>query len=110
MGIVNDNSDAVFAQLEAQQDAFLDALGQRGVTHLHERTPRRTGFLDSRNGWEMTGPGEGHWTNDADYAVHVELGHLTPSGAHVPANPYMQHAVDDTAAEGEQIAREHFTG
>lgn len=41
----------------------------------------------------------------ADYAVWVQIGHLTPSGFWVAPNPFMTRAVEDTARAFPQIAK-----
>ena len=109
MAITQDNTDAVFSQLESQQDAYLADLLDKGTEFISAETPVDTGLLRSNNQDEVTGPGEGRWFNPTEYAVPVELGHITTSGKHIPANPFFQRGLDRLTQEGEAIAREHFT-
>jgi HK97 gp10 family phage protein len=45
---------------------------------------------------------------NADYGFHVETGHLTQAGRHIPANPFMRSATDENAEKVAEIAVEHI--
>jgi hypothetical protein len=109
MAIVNDNSDAVFAQLEQEQDNFLSDLLTVGTGYIKQETPVKTGNLRDHNEHELTGQGEGRWFNDVEYAGPVEFGHPTKNGGHTSANPFMQRGLDRLTVEAEQIAGRHFS-
>lgn len=51
-------------------------------------TPVLTGYLESRNQLTID-PGLATWSNDADYALFVILGHHTRSGSFVPPNDFV---------------------
>lgn len=54
-------------------------------------TGRLVGSLDTD--YETTPRGlVGRWGSDVDYAPHVEYGHVTSSGSHVPAQPFLRSA------------------
>lgn len=58
-------------------------------------TPIDTGRLvkSLETDYEMTPRGlTGRWGSDVDYAPHVEYGHVTSSGSHVPAQPFLRSA------------------
>jgi HK97 gp10 family phage protein len=39
---------------------------------------------------------------DAEYGMHLEVGHRTPKGGHVPAHPFIRNTID---ADSEEIGR-----
>ncbi len=45
---------------------------------------------------------------DADYGFHVETGHMSIKGRHIPANPFMRSTTDANADKAAQIVVEHI--
>ena len=44
----------------------------------------------------------------AEYPMHLETGHMTQDGKHVPAKPYVRQAVDQNAERVAEIAVNHL--
>lgn len=93
-----------FLKWGSQKNFSLDlkAIGERGIEHLSENTPRDTGLTSESWGYKVVPTARGYrldWTNSnvadgALIAILIQYGHATGSGGYVPSVDYINPAVD----------------
>lgn len=106
-----DHRAEVLAQMNANGNAALQAMGQKAVQMIVDqmnRYPKRiyqTGDLQRDVAYQMTDQGTLIVGNSMDYAIAVHEGHMTKKGRFVPGRPYIRDAIEgheqelmDTAA------------
>jgi hypothetical protein len=100
-----DHLAALDTHLQGMVQSRLEQAGQMALEKANELVPVRTGYLQSRNMLDVQ-PGVVTVSNDASYAVYVELGHRTRSGSTVPPQPFLVPAWMDAG----QWLKENLTG
>jgi hypothetical protein len=103
MSIISNNWEQAAGQVETIGQQFLREFSEAALAHIREETPVKTGALRDHNQLEIAGD-VATLFNDQPYAVPVEMGHVTRSGSHVPANPFFERGLAQAIADAPDIA------